>query len=219
MRITLTSGTEAEVARPAGDARMGLVVAPDIYGLRPLYEDICRRLADEWDMVTIAVEPFPGQDLGPDLDPRYAAVPSKFDMDALRDLVEAADETACDRVGLIGFCMGGMYAFKAAGLRRFDRIASFYGMIRVPEAWQGAGQEEPLQYLARPGASPVLAIIGEKDHYTPPDDVAELEKLANVTAVVYPDAEHGFVHDPSRPAHRPADAQDAWDRALAFLTS
>ena len=101
------------------------------------------------------------------------------DMDALRDLVEAADETACDRVGLIGFCMGGMYAFKAAGLRRFDRIASFYGMIRVPEAWQGAGQEEPLQYLARPGASPVLAIIGEKDHYTPPDDVAELEKAYN----------------------------------------
>jgi carboxymethylenebutenolidase len=36
--------------------------------------------------------------------------------------------------------------------------------------------------------------------------------------VEYPDAEHGFVHDPARPAHRPADAADAWRRAIAVLT-
>jgi carboxymethylenebutenolidase len=219
MRISLPSGTPAEVARPSGDAAMGLVIAPDIFGLRPLYDDLCRRLAEEWRMAVVAVEPFPGQDLGPEVDPRFAAVPGKHDMDALRDLVDAADETGCDRVGLIGFCMGGMYAFKAAGLRRFDRIVSFYGMIRLPETWRGPGQEEPLDYLGRPGASSVLAIIGGQDHYTPPDDVAALEKLPNVEAVVYPDAEHGFVHDPNRPAHRPADAQDAWSRCLAFLRS
>ena len=34
----------------------------------------------------------------------------------------------------------------------------------------------------------------------------------------YEGAEHGFVHDPSRPAHRPDDAADAWQRAIAFLT-
>jgi hypothetical protein len=66
------------------------------------------------------------------------------DDDHLRDLVEAADATGCDRVGLIGFCMGGMYCFKAARSDRFDRIASFYGMIRLPEAWKGPGQGEPL---------------------------------------------------------------------------
>jgi carboxymethylenebutenolidase len=37
--------------------------------------------------------------------------------------------------------------------------------------------------------------------------------------VVYPGAEHGFVHDPERAAHRPDDAADAWRRALAFLLS
>ena len=46
-----------------------------------------------------------------------------------------------------------------------------------------------------------------------------LEALENVTVVRYPDAEHGFVHDPDRPAHRPDDAADAWRRAVAFLTA
>ena len=30
-------------------------------------------------------------------------------------------------------------------------------------------------------------------------------------------ADHGFVHDPDRPAHRAADAADAWNRVLEFL--
>jgi dienelactone hydrolase len=38
-----------------------------------------------------------------------------------------------------------------------------------------------------------------------------------VEVVRYEGAEHGFVHDPARPTHRPADAADAWARALAFL--
>ena len=35
----------------------------------------------------------------------------------------------------------------------------------------------------------------------------------------YEGADHGFVHDPSRPAHRADDAADAWSRVLAFLPS
>jgi carboxymethylenebutenolidase len=30
-------------------------------------------------------------------------------------------------------------------------------------------------------------------------------------------AEHGFVHDPERPAHRPDDAAQAWDKTLTWL--
>jgi carboxymethylenebutenolidase len=166
--------------------------------------------------VVCAVEPFPGQELPLEVEPRFAAVPTLQDAGVLRDLADAADVTGANRVGLIGFCMGGMYALKAAGLGRFDRIVSFYGMIRVPEAWRGDGHREPLDAIARPGGSPVLAIIGERDHYTPPADVAALE-LAGAAVARYPDAEHGFVHDASRPAHRPDDAADAWARAWSFL--
>lgn len=216
MRITLPSGTPAEIARPDGAPDMGLVIAPDIFSLRPLYDDLVARLAVEWNMVVCAVEPFPGLDLGPDVEPRFAAVPSIDDAAHLRDLLEGADATGVPRVGLLGFCLGGMYCHKAGRSDRFARIVSFYGMIRVPEAWRSSTQGEPLAHLAAGHPDRVLAIIGERDHYTPPADVDALE-AAGVSVVRYPDAEHGFAHDSARPAHRADDAADAFGRARSWL--
>lgn len=218
MRITLPSGTEAEFVECTGKPTMGLVIAPDVFGLRPLFDDMVARLSSVWSMNVCAVEPFPGLDLGDDVDPRFAAVPNLDDETHLRDLVEAADATECDRVGLIGFCIGGMYCLKAARSDRFTRIVSFYGMIRIPGAWQGPAQGEPLDHLAAGHPGRLLAIVGERDAYTPPDDVVALE-AAGVNVVRYPDAEHGFAHAPERPAHRPADAADAFQRAHTWLTA
>jgi len=221
MRITLPSGTEAEIAEPAdsdNDPTMGLVITPDIFGLRPLFDDMVERLASVWSMTVCAVEPFPGMNLGSEVEPRFAAVPTLDDDVHLRDLIEAADATGCDRVGLLGFCMGGMYCFKAARTDRFAKIASFYGMIRLPDAWQGPAQGEPLDLLAGGHPDRVLAIIGELDTYTPPADVAALESTG-VNIVRYPEAEHGFAHAPERPAHRPDDAADAFQRAHTWLTT
>ncbi len=220
MRITLPSGTEAELAEPAdsdNDPTMGLVIAPDIFGLRPLFDDMVARLASVWSMTVCAVEPFPGLDLGDEVEPRFAAVPTLDDDIHLRDLIEAADATGCDQVGLLGFCMGGMYCFKAARSDRFSKIASFYGMIRLPEVWAGPAQGEPLDDLAAGHPDRVLAIIGERDTYTPPADVVALE-AAGVDVVRYPEAEHGFAHAPDRPAHRPDDAADAFQRAHTWLS-
>ena len=218
MRTTLPSGTAAEFAECTGEPEMGLVITPDIFGLRPLFDDMVARLSSVWSMNVCAVEPFPGRDLGDEVDPRFAAVPTLDDDDHLRDLVEAADALGCERVGLLGFCMGGMYCFKASRSDRFARIVSFYGMIRLPEAWAGSGQREPLDHLAGGHADRVLAIIGDLDPYTPPDAVAALD-AAGVSVVHYPDAEHGFAHAPERPAHRPDDAADAFRRAHTGLTT
>ncbi|MCB1016857.1 MAG: dienelactone hydrolase family protein [Acidimicrobiales bacterium] len=214
--VTLPSGVAARVARPAaGDAHAGLVVAPDIGGLRPLFDDLCQRLADEHGWVVCAPEPFPGRE-SMVFDERMAAMAGLVDAEQVGALVEAADATGQERVGLIGFCMGGMYTLKAAGTGRFDRCVAFYGMIRVPEDWRSAGQGEPLDALTAPAASPVLAIVGTNDPYTPLADLDDLE-ATGAEVVRYEGAEHGFVHDPSRPAHRPDDAADAWRRAVAFL--
>lgn len=223
MRITLPSGTPAEIERVEGATR-GLVVFPDIFGLRPLFDDHVRRFAHEWGMTTVAIEPFPvsavGRELGADIDGRFAAVPGLRDVDKFRDLNEAADATGCRSVSMIGFCMGGMYCFKAAAMKRFVRIASFYGMIRLPEAWSGDGQGEPLTLLteAPDEAAKVLAIIGNRDTWTPDPDVAAL-KSAGVNVVEYSQAEHGFAHDVSRPAHRADDAADAFERARTWLSA
>ena len=220
MELTLPSGTPAFAHLIDGAPRC-LVVVPDIWGLRELYAQMVDDLAARTGWSVVAIEPFPGQSLGgaddPDgFDQRSAALRSIDDARLLGDAAAAAELTGCARAGLIGFCMGGMYALKAAALDRFDAVVGCYGMIRVPDAWAGPGQGQPLDAVARRGDTAVMAIVGTVDAWTPPADVDALE-AAGATVVRYEGADHGFVHDPSRPAHRPDDAADAWARAIAFL--
>lgn len=220
MRVDLPSGTPAELVLPdGGDLARALVIAPDVMGLRPLFDEMAARLADEQRWAVVAVEPFPGPDADlalPDrLGHRIDAERLTTDLQLGADLVQ--ERTGATKVGIIGFCMGGMNVFRAAGTGRFDRAVAFYGMIRPPEPWSAPG-DDPLDALARRECCPVLAILGGADHFTPPQDIADLDAVGDhVTIQVYADAEHGFVHDASRPAHRPEDAADAWRRTIAFL--
>jgi carboxymethylenebutenolidase len=218
MRTTLPSGTPVEVARPEGAPSLGVVIAPDIGGLRPLLDDLAARLSAEHGWAVAAVEPFPGQDLGTDLEARMQAAGDLHDAATVGDLVAAADLLDVEPVGVLGFCMGGMWTMKAAATLRFRAAVPFYGMIRNPPNWRTAVNGDALDALrATPGAAErVLAVIGTADPYTPADDVADLE-AEGATIVRYDGAEHGFVHDPSRPAHRPDDAADAWRRAVDWL--
>ncbi|MEY3987126.1 MAG: hypothetical protein RL080_466 [Actinomycetota bacterium] len=215
MRIVLPSGTQASVSLVDKAAR-GLVIAPDIFGLRPLFDDMVERLSREWQMSVIAVEPFPGQTLSEEIADRFAAAAHLDDELHLRDLTEAADYLGTSRVGLMGFCIGGMYCFKAGRSSRFDRIASFYGMIHVPEAWAGPGQGDPIEQLRAGHPDRVLALIGTQDPYTPPDHVNEL-RAVGVSVREYPEAVHAFAHDPARPVHRPDDAADAFSATRNWL--
>jgi carboxymethylenebutenolidase len=212
MRITLPSGTPAELARADEANGVGIAMHPDLMGLRPLFDDHCARLAAEG-FTTCAIEPWPGQE---DL-PVEKRLEAPLDLDrVLGDLAAAADATECERVGVMGFCMGGMQVFRAAGTGRFHRAVSFYGMIVPPEQWRFPGRD-PLDMLARPDACPTLAILGGSDQWTPAGDIEKLRALPNVEIAFYPEAEHGFAHDRDRPAHRPDDAADAWRRARDFL--
>ncbi|MGH9138016.1 MAG: dienelactone hydrolase family protein [Acidimicrobiales bacterium] len=216
MRETLPSGTLAEVVRSEAPAR-GLLIAADIGGLRPLFDDMVARLAADHTWSVAAVEPFPGQE-SLTLEERMAAAAELDDERQVGDLTAAADLLGVEPVGVIGFCMGGMYAMKAAATGRFDRAVSFYGMIRVPGNWRGEAQRDALELLEKSGtADRVLAIIGTADPYTPAGEVADLEVLGT-TVVRYEGAEHGFVHDPTRPAHRPDDAADAWRRMAEWMS-
>jgi carboxymethylenebutenolidase len=215
-RIVLPSGTPAEIVRPEGaPPARGLVVLPDIGGLRPLFDDHVARLSRETGWCVCAVELWPGrEDLAvPD---RLATGGMLDDARVLGDAVAAADETGAARVGVLGFCMGGMYAMKATATGRFARAAAFYGMARVPEMWHSPTQGDPLDALASRGDCAVLEIAGTADPWLPAADLDALE-AAGVEVVRYEGADHGFAHDPSRPAHRADDAADAWRRALAHL--
>jgi carboxymethylenebutenolidase len=211
-------------ARPDGLPTSGIVLHPDLMGLRPLFDDLCRRLATHG-FAVVAPEPF-GRAAAEDVAEvaQRMAVAKDLDDDLqIGDLEAAADYLVIhddvSQIAVMGFCMGGMQVLKAAATGRFDRAVAFYGMIVPPEGWKGAKTRLPLDTAA--DVCPTLAIFGGKDEYTPEADINALRAAwanrPDCEIVVYDDAEHGFVHAPERPAHRADDAADAWRRALEFL--
>lgn len=216
MRIELPSGTPGEIVQRTG-AERGLVLIPDIMGLRPLFDEHVARLAAETGWTVCAFELWPGREQL-SLEERLASGGTLDDSRVLADAGAAADATGCGTVGVLGFCMGGMYVLKAAGTGRFHRAVSFYGMIHVPEQWRSPTQGDPLEMATVEAACPVLGLFGTADPWASQPDLAELESAADVAVVTYEGREHGFAHDPGRPAHDPRDAADAWRRALDFLS-
>ncbi|MFI5053090.1 MAG: dienelactone hydrolase family protein [Acidimicrobiia bacterium] len=221
------AAVDAIHARPDGMPTSGLVLHPDLMGIRPLFDDLCRRLATHG-FAVCAPEPFARAPVEVRADPEPAArmgyVPELDDALQISDLEVAADYLVVHddvrEVAVLGFCMGGMQVLKAAASGRFDRAVAIYGMIRPPDGWSGPNTRSPLDRA--PDVCPTLAIFGGRDSYTPAADIEALRaawsERPDCEIVVYPEAEHGFVHAPERPAHRPDDAADVWTRVLAFLS-
>ena len=116
--------------------------------------------------------------------------------------------------------MGGHYTFKAAASDRFDAAVAFYGMLRTPDDWKGPGHSiEPLEVAGQ--MCPTLAVFGSADPWTPAADIDALRAAwvsrNDCEIIVIEGADHGFVHAPDRPNHRPDDAAVLWDRAIAWL--
>ncbi len=214
-------------AVPDTSAAAGIVLHPDIGGIRPLFDDLSRRLATHG-FAVCSPEPFARAPeavrTATDVSERMAYVHELDDDVQMDDLRRAADflleRDGVDTVHVLGFCMGGMQTLKVAALGVFSRAVPFYGMIRLPEQWRGPKVHEPLATAA--DVCPTLAFFGGQDPFTPPADIEALRAAwahrPDCEIVVFPEAEHGFVHAPDRDAHRPDDATDAWTRTLAFLT-
>jgi carboxymethylenebutenolidase len=213
-------------ARPDGMPIAGVVLHPDMGGLRPLFEDMARRLAT-YGFAVCTFEQFavlPESDRGT-VEARMAHVKDLDDTQQLDIFSAAADmlvvQDGVSRVSMIGFCMGGHYVFKAAASDRFDAAVAFYGMLRTPDGWAGPGHRiEPLAVAAQ--MCPTLAIFGGADLWTPAADIDALRAAwsghADNEIVVIEGADHGFVHDPERPVHRADDAAACWQHAIAWMS-
>ena len=205
-----------------------LVVIPEIFGMHEHIRDVTRRFANEG-FLCLTFEPYAREGGVLNL-PDIAAVrkvadpvPDErvmADLDALVDYAKKHPAAQAERIGVTGFCRGGMYTLLYAAHNRDLRAAvAWYGQIK-PEKRPGIRQVGPLDVASQIKA-PVLGLYGEADLGIPAADVREMEarlRAAGKTAefVLYPGAPHAFFAD-YRPSYRPEAARDAWLRCVNWL--
>lgn len=229
MSVRTAELAEGFLAEPGGP-RPGVVVIPDVWGLGDHTRDIAQRLAREG-FAALALDVYRKTGRPSLADPAAAMafirqLSDPLVLETVQDGIDAlARQPACAgrALGLIGFCMGGQYAWLAAcACRGLAAVAPFYGMLRYEAGLDPAKKPRaPLDAVADLGC-PALGLYGREDALIPNADVDELEaRLAKqrqpFEIVRYAGAGHAFLND-TRPAmFRPAAAADAWERLLVFL--
>ena len=216
-------------ARPAGRGKYPVVlVIPEIFGMHEHIKDVTRRFAREG-FLGITFEPY-AREGGVLHLPDIAAVRKVVnpvpdarvmgDLDALVAYVKKHPAASSDRIGITGFCRGGLYTLLfAAHSREVKAAVPWYGQLK-PARTPGVRTAGPIDLAAQIHA-PVLGLYGEKDLGIPVVDVKEMEaalKAAGKTAefVIYPGAPHAFYAD-YRPSYRAEAAKDAWGRCVAWF--
>lgn len=221
------------------DGAGGVVVGADGGGQRPAVllttaiagvNDYVLRQADRLaeDGYACAVLDYYARDGGraPDLsspEKIMAAVGALSDERVLDDMAAAVswlnEQGGTDRVGALGFCIGGAYALLAASRIEGLRCAvTFYGMLRYAKP----SDNKPLSPIdtAENVGCPFLGHFGEADHLVAVEDARELAaRLRGKPAEVYtyPGAGHAF-HEDFRPeVYRPVAATTAWSRTQEYL--
>ena len=216
-------------ARPSATGKYPVVlVIPEIFGMHEHIKDVTRRFAREG-FLSVTFEPY-AREGGvlhlPDIESvRKVAdsVPDERvmgDLDALMAYVKQHPAGQADRIGVTGFCRGGMYTLLfAAHTHEVKAAVAWYGQLR-PAKTPGVRTAGPLDIAAQIDA-PILGLYGGADLGIPVADVKEMEaalKAAGKTSdfVLYPRAPHAFYAD-YRPSFRPETAQDAWGRCIAWF--
>jgi carboxymethylenebutenolidase len=218
-------------ARPAGPGKYPVVIViPEIWGMHEYIKDVVRRFAKRG-FLAVTFEPYARTGGVLKIEEREAlmkvvnAVPDAQVMGDLNAIVAYAKKlpaAKADRVGVTGFCRGGLYTMLFAAQSPDVKAAvSWYGQIK-PAKTAGIRTVGPLDVAGQIKA-PILGLYGEADQGIPVADVKEMEaalKAAGKTAefVLYPDAPHAF-HADYRPSYRENPAKDAWARCLTWFNT
>ena len=191
----------------------GVVVIHEAYGLNENIKDIAGRFADQG-YAALAVDLFTGRNRAICMT-RYMAgmLIGSVDRYGISDLKAALTHLAArpevdpERIGAIGFCMGGGFAIAwACTDDRLKAIAPFYG-----------ANPRPLDAVKR--ACPVVGSYPEKDFTAGAgralDQALEEYGIAH-DIKIYPGAGQSFLNDRGHAYNEPA-AEDSWTRVLSFF--
>lgn len=199
-RITITTPDgqfDAYVARPAHPSAATIVVIQEIFGINADMRAHCDALAAQG-YIAVCPDLFwrlePGIELtdqSPEEWGKAMGLYKKFDLDKGVQDVAATMAAARDlpgatgKVGVMGFCMGGLLTFLVAARHGADAAVAYYG----GRTQQFAGEFATLR-------GPLMIHLGEADEYIPQEARETIVQAAapypNVQVFTYPGQNHAF---------------------------
>jgi len=231
VNVTTPDGTaDCYFAHPASGTAPGVLVWPDIFGLRPAFRQMGKRLAESGYSVLV-VNPFYRVKKAPTAE-KGAATP----IAEVRPLAQGLNETTQmtdakafiawldkqpsvarnRKIGTQGYCMGGPIAFRTAAAvpDRVGAVASFHGGSLVTDK-----PDSPHLQAAKSKAQFLIAIAANDDKRSPKDKTTleETFEKANLPAEieVYEGSAHGWC-PPDSGVYNESLAEKAWSRLLVL---
>lgn len=215
IEITTPDGVaEAYVSRPDDGAHPGVLFYIDAIGLRPRIEEMADRIAS-WGYVVLAPNVFYRDGTAADIAPTtdltipgnrdahfQAVMPlvgahtpahARMDADAYIDTLLGLPGVSGRQIGVIGYCMGGRLAVRAAATRPDEVVA--VGAFHMGGAVTDA-EDSPHRVL---GSARAELFVGhaDNDRSNPPEAILALEAALDeagltYTSEVFEDAAHGY---------------------------
>ncbi len=194
-----------------------IIVIHEWWGLNDWIKEEASKLSDEG-YVTLAIDLYRGKvattpDEAHEIMRGVPEDRARRDLHAAFDFLAAQPNVKKNRIGAIGWCMGGGYSLGvaleeptlAADVINYGHLATDPDAIRKINA-------------------PILGSFGALDRGITPDDVhkfeATLKQLGKTADIkIYDDAGHAFENPNNKDGYRPADAADAWNRTVAFFAA
>jgi carboxymethylenebutenolidase len=203
---------------PAGKGPFpALIVIHEWWGLNDWVKEQASKLADQG-YVALAVDLYRGKvadnpDLAHELMRGVPEDRAGRDLRAAFDYLAAQSNVKKDRIGSIGWCMGGGYSLRVAILEPTlaADVINYGPLVTDPEQLKKIN-------------APILGSFGGQDRGITPDDVKKFQQALTqlgkkVEIKIYPDAGHAFENPNNKQGYRAEDAADAWKRTLDFLAT
>jgi carboxymethylenebutenolidase len=194
----------------------GVIVIQEWWGLVPHIKDVADRFAAEG-FTALAPDLYRGVAASEPDEAGKLMMAMKLDV-AGKDLSGAVDflqqRTGKQKIGVVGFCMGGGLTLTLA-CQRPDAVAvaaPFYGVIPWPDS--------------QPDWDAIAAVVeghyAENDAFASPEAARALEanlksRGKNATFHVYPGTDHAFFNDARPDVYDATAATTAWTRVLALF--
>ena len=189
----------AYMAAPSGEAKAAIIVIPEIFGVNAGIREKCDNFAAEG-YLAVAPDLFwrfaPGVELNPDIEAelneafgyfgKYDADDGVKDIDAVMAAIRSGELAGgVQKIGCVGYCLGGRLAYMAAARTDIDCAVGYYGVMI-----------DQMLNEAKNIANPLMLHIPTGDHLVGPDAQAAmhtgLDDHAQVTLHDYDGLDHGF---------------------------